>query len=95
MRIVAGFGGASLLVSLLTYRKQKVGFADLAMGRGPADLRKMEALVAEVEAEAGREEGDVEGVRMKALDTRTQRSEVVSAEMGALRADDVDREIPI
>jgi hypothetical protein len=95
MRIVAGFGGASLLVSLFTYRKQRVGFADLARGRGPADLRKMAAFEAEVEAEVGREEGEVEGVRMRALDTRTQRSEVVSAEMGALRADDVDREIPI
>lgn len=48
MRIVAGFGGASLLVSLFTWRRHVVPFADVAKGRGPADLRKLAAMEAEM-----------------------------------------------
>jgi hypothetical protein len=95
MRIVAGFGGASLLVSLCTYRRERVEFADVARGRGPADLRKAAALEAEVEAEVGREEGEVEGVRMRALDGGSLAWGAVNVESEPSRVDDVDREIHI
>lgn len=67
MRIIAGFAGASLLVGLCTYRRRRVGFAEVAKGRGPADLRKLAALEAEVEA-----------VRMRTLDDGRQRPGLVS-----------------
>jgi hypothetical protein len=50
MRIVAGFGGASLSVSLFTWRREVAEFAEVARGKGPADLRKL----AEMEAETMR-----------------------------------------
>lgn len=61
MRIVAGFEGASLLASLFTWRRQKVRFADVARGRGPADLRKMAALEAETESGGGEGGGGCDG----------------------------------
>lgn len=93
MRIVAGFGGASLLVSAFTWRRQRVGFADVARGRGPADLRKLAAL--ETEGEAGREGGEVEAVGMSALGAGSQRPDIICAESEPSRTDDINREIHI
>jgi len=84
-----------LLVSLLTYRRQRIALADVARGRGPADLRKMAALEAEVEAAVGREESEVQGVRMRVLEGRSLARSAVNAESEPSRADEVSREIPI
>jgi hypothetical protein len=92
MRIVAGFGGASLLVGLCTYRRQKISFADVAKGRGPADLRKIAALEAEMEAEGA---GESESVRMRVLDGGSLVRGAASVEPGTVGVGDVEREIPI
>jgi hypothetical protein len=94
MRIVAGFGGASLLVGLCTYRRQKVSFADVAKGRGPADLRKI-ALETEMKVEGGREAGESEGVTMRVLDGGSPVRGAASVEPGTVGVGDVEREIPI
>jgi len=80
MRIVAGFGGASLLVGLCTYRRQKVKFADVAAGRGPADLRKLAALEAGAEVEVSGDAGEVGGVRMGVLGRGNHAPSAVRAE---------------
>lgn len=73
MRIVAGFAAASLLVSLLTWRRNVLQFSDVAKGDAPADSRKPAAAEtgAARDVAAGLEDGrdnDIRAVQMNALD---------------------------